>query len=97
MGKNGVAVIVLDGIKWLSENHIEDGLDHEYFPVLTRKYLDYRKNRCELVDEPEKQPNRIFWHEDFATKIIMDCRTQGSCKFKRRLGFRLHDVIFADL
>ena len=36
MGKN-VKVIVPGVIKWLNENHIEDGLDLENLPVLTRK------------------------------------------------------------
>ena len=69
-------------------------MDHAHLPDLTRKYhSDYRKHRYELIDEPKKEPNRIFLHEDLAIKKIMFCRTQESCKFKRKLGFKLHDVI----
>ena len=35
----------------------------------------------------------FFLHEDLAKKVILDCRTPESCKFKRKLGFRLHGVI----
>ena len=82
MGKTAVEVIVVNGIKWFNKKHIEDRLDHANSPVLTRKYhLDYRKHRYELVDEPKKQPNRFFLHEDLTLKIIMDCKTSESCRF----------------
>ena len=32
---------------------------------------------------------------DLALKVIMDCRTDISCNFKRNLEFKLHDVINA--
>ena len=32
-------------------------------------------------------------HIDLALKIIVGCRTDKSCSFKRNLGFKLHDVI----
>lgn len=32
-------------------------------------------------------------HEGIAMKVIMDCRTLESLKFKRKPGFRLHDMI----
>ena len=38
MGKNGVEVMVVNGIKWVNENHIKEGLDHANLPVRTRKY-----------------------------------------------------------
>ena len=54
-GGNGVEVIVLNGIKWLNEKHIEERLDHANLPVFTRKYRSkYRKHRYELLDEPKK-------------------------------------------
>ena len=62
MGKNGVEVIVDNGVLWLNEKHIEEGLDHPHLPVLTRKYhSDNRKQRYELVNEPKKQLSRIFY------------------------------------
>ena len=30
---------------------------------------------------------------DLALKIIIGCRTDESCSFKRNLGFKLHDLI----
>lgn len=35
--KSGVEVIVLNGIKWLNKKHGEEKIDHENFPVITRK------------------------------------------------------------
>ena len=37
--------------------------------------------------------DRRFIHVDLALKVIMNSRTDESCKFKRNLGFKLHDVI----
>ena len=46
---------------WLNEKHVGEGLDHKNLRVTTVKYfLDHGKHRYELVDEPKKQPNRIF-------------------------------------
>ena len=53
----------------------------------------YTKNRYELVDETIKQSNRRFLRIDLALKIIMDCRTNKSCRLKRNLGLNLHYVI----
>ena len=41
----------------------------------------------------KKKQRRTFLHNDLALKIIMNCRTDESCSFKRNLGFRLHNVI----
>ena len=63
-------------------------------PSITNKYNKiYKKCRCELVNEPIKQPNRRFLRKDLALKIIMDCRTDESCNLKKNLGFTLHDMI----
>ena len=35
----------------------------------------------------------MYSHEGIIISVIMHCRTPDSCKFKRRLGFKLHDVI----
>ena len=53
----------------------------------------YKKRRNELVNNPKKQSNRRFLHSNLALKIIMDCRTDKSCNLKRKLGFKLLDVI----
>ena len=61
---------------------------------ITIKYdLVYKKHRHELVDEPKKQPNRIFLRNDLALKVIMDHRTEESCNLKGNLGFSLRDGI----
>ena len=53
----------------------------------------YKKHRCDLVNKPIKQSDRRFLHIDLALKIIMDCRTDKSCSFKKNLGFKLYDMI----
>ena len=47
-------------------------LDHKHLSVTTVKYLsDYRKHRCKLVDEQEKNKNKKL----LASKVIIGCRT----------------------
>ena len=74
--RNDIETIVdNDGILWLNEKHIEEGLDHKNFREIIRKYhSDHRKHRYELVKEPKKQCNRIFIDEKLAVRVIMDCR-----------------------
>ena len=94
-GGNGIEVIADEnGELWLNEGNIEEGLDCVCLRNTTKKYPSKcRKHRCEIVDEPKEQPHRIFIHDDLAIKIIMDSKTDESCNFKRRLGFKLYDVI----
>ena len=47
-----------------------------------------QKTQNELIDEPIKQPKRRFLRIDLALKIIMGCRADESCIFKRNLGFK---------
>ena len=35
----------------------------------------------------------MYAHEGIIIPVIMHCRTPESCKFKRSLGFKLHNVI----
>ena len=42
----------------------------------------------------KKKKNRIFIHNELATKTIMDCRTTTTHKFRKRLGFKQYDIIF---
>ena len=94
--KNNDIEVVIDGVNTLrlNEKHIEEQLGHKSLPIITTKCDKiYKKHRYELVDEPIKQPNRRFLRIDLALKIIMDCRTDESCRLKRNLGFNLHDVI----
>ena len=81
------------GKLWLNERHVEKKLGHKNLPALTNQYpKEYKKQRSEL-NESTNQPNRRFIHVDLALKVIMNSRTDESCKFKRNLGFTLHDVI----
>ena len=81
-------------VKW-NEGHVQEQLGLTNLPALTNKYDEkYKKCRYEL-NESTKQSHRRFIRNDLALKIIMDCRTDKSCNFKRNLGFTLHDVINA--
>ena len=94
--ENNDIEVIIDGVNtlWLNERPIEKKLSHKNLPAITNKYDKiYKKHRYELVDEPIKQPNRRLLGTDLALKIIMGCRTDKSCSFKRNLGFKLHDVI----
>ena len=91
---NGIEVITDKlGKLWLNERHVQKQLGHKNLPALTNKYdKEYKKQRSELNGSTE-QPNKRFIRADLALKIIMDCRTDESCKFKKMLGFKIHDVI----
>ena len=53
-----------------------------------KKYnSNHTKNRCELVEKPKKQFNRIFIDKKLAIKLIIDCRTTMGHKFRTRLRF----------
>ena len=91
---NGIEVIADKlGKLWLNERHVEKKLGHKNLPALTNQYpKEYKKQRSEL-NESTEQPNRRFIHVKLALKVIMNCRTDESCKFKKKLGFKIHDVI----
>ena len=95
MKKNDIEAIVDDiNTLWLNEKHVERKLGHKNLQFIINKYDKmYKKHKHELVNNPKKQPNRIFLRSDLALKIIMNCRADESCNLKRNLGFRLHDVI----
>ena len=77
---NGIEPIIDNmGNLWLNEKHIEQELAHKNLPDVTNKYDPvYKKHRYELVNDPEKQPNRRFLRSDLLLKIIMNCRTDES-------------------
>ena len=56
--------------------------------IITKYQSAHRKHKYELVEEPNKQWNRILIHEKLAIKVIMDCRTTLAHKFGTRLGFK---------
>ena len=49
----------------------------------------YKRHGSKLIDGKKF----LYSHEGIIISVIMHCRTPDSCKFKRRLGFKLHDVI----
>ena len=81
------------GELWLNERHVQEQLGLKNLPALRNQYpKEYKKHRSEL-NESTEQPNRRFIHVKLALKVIMNCRTDESCKFKRNLEFTLQDVI----
>ena len=47
---------IINGILWLNENHLEEGLDDTNLRGTTSKYLsNHRNHKYELVDEPERK------------------------------------------
>ena len=79
---NGIEVITdeFDEL-WLNERHVQKQLRLKNLPALTKKYdKEYKKQRSELNGSTE-QPHRRFIHEKLALKVIIDCRTDESCKF----------------
>ena len=93
--RNGIESIVdIDGILWLNEKHIKEGLDHKTLRETTMKYhSDHIKHWYELVTKPKKQCNVIFTDKKIAVRVIMVCRTIFANKFRTRLVFKRHDVI----
>ena len=89
--KNNDIEGIVDGIGalWLNKKHIEKKLGHKNLPVITSKY----EQVYDLLNRPKKQPNRRFLRTDFC--VMMNCRTDESynLKKKKKLGFRLHDII----
>ena len=92
---NGIEVIVDSAnALWLNEKNIEEKLGHKNLPIISNRYNKiYKKSRYELVNKPIEQSNRTFLHISLALKITMDCRTDKSCSFLKKLGFKLYDVI----
>ena len=79
---NGIEVITdKNGGLWLNERHIQKQLRLKKLPALTNKYdKEFKKQRPKL-NESTKQSHRRFIHVDLALKVIMDCRTDESCKY----------------
>ena len=54
---------------------------NKHFQAVTNKYdKEYKKQRSEL-NISTNQPHRRFIRADLALRVIMDCRTDESCKF----------------
>ena len=88
--RNGVETTVDNyELLWLNEKHKEEGLDHEKLWVTTvNNLLDHKKHRYELLNEPVKQPHRLFVDKELTIKVFMDCRITAPHKFQTRIGFK---------
>ena len=94
--ENNDTEVIVDSVNalWINEKNIEEKLGYKNVPAITNQCNKIcKKHRHELVDKPIKQPKRRFLHIDLALKIIMDCGTDKSCSFLKKLGFKLHDVV----
>ena len=92
---NGIEVITdeFDQL-WLNERHVQKQLGLKNLPALTNKYdKQYKKTDLNELNKSTTQSHRRFTHVDLALKVIINSRTDDSCKSKRKLGFTLHDVI----
>ena len=52
--RNCVETINNDGMLWLNDKNIEEGLHHKNLWEITTKYSDHRKHKYEIVDQPKK-------------------------------------------
>ena len=72
---------------WLNVKHIEERLDNENLQEITIKYHSgHRNHGYKRVTETKKQCNRTFIDKNLAIKVIMDCRTTSTHKFRTRSG-----------
>ena len=98
-GRNGIETIIdNDGILWLNDKHLEEGLDHKNLLEISAKcHSDHSviqmSHRHELDNKSENQYNRNFIDIKLDTRVIMDCRTTSAHKFRTRLGFKQYDII----
>ena len=68
------------GKLWLNERHVQQKLGLKNLPAITNQYPKEYKNQRSELNESTNQPNRRFIHADLALKIIMNSRTDESCK-----------------
>ena len=86
-----------DGLLWLIEEHIEEGLNHKNLREITIKHHpDHKSHRYGLVEKSKKQVNIIFMDGKLGIEAIMDYKTILTHKFRTRLGFRQYDLILTN-
>ena len=81
---NGIEVIADKfGKLQLNERHVQKQLGLKNLPASTNNYdKEYKKKRFEL-NKSTKQSHRRFTSVDLALKVIMDCRKDESCNFRK--------------
>ena len=83
---NGIEVITDQfGKLRLNERHIQKQLGLKNLLALTNKYDEEYKKQRSKFNESTKQSHRRFIHVDLALKVIIDCRTDESCKFFKKI------------
>ena len=92
---NGIEVITDEFDQLLlNERHVQKQLGLKNLPVLINIYdKEYKKKNRSELNKSTTQSHRRFIHVDLGLKVIMNSRIDDSCKFKRKLGFKLHGVI----
>ena len=91
-------------VVWIKMIDIQQKLDVKNIDHLVDKELKAKFKTNNLTDEQIKKykihgselidgEKFMYAHEGVIIPVIMHCRTPESCKFKRNLGFKLHDVI----
>ena len=93
--KSVIRIKMIDIQKKLDLKNIHDLVDKEIkdkFKINNPKNEQIKKYKIhgsELIDGEKF----MYAHEGVIIPVIMHCRTPESCKFKRNLGLKLHDVI----
>ena len=91
-------------VLWIKIIDIQKKLDVKNIHELVVKEVKGKFKTNNLTDEQIKKYKRhgselihgekfVYAHQGIIIPVIMHCRTPESCKFKRGLGFKLHDVI----
>ena len=91
-------------VLWIKMIDIQKKLDVKNIHDLVDKEIKDKFKTNNLTDEQIKKykiygtelidgGKFIYVHERVIIPVIMHCRTPESCKFKRNLGFKLHDLI----
>ena len=70
--RNGVETIVdSNGILWVNEKHIEEGLDHKNLWLTTVKYLSgSRKHTYNQVDEQKNNSTEFLYTKNWQPKTL---------------------------
>ena len=91
-------------VLWIKMIDIQTKLDVKNIHGLVNKEIKGKFQTNNLTDEQIKKYERhgselidgekfLYANEGFIIPVIMHCRTPESRKFKRSLGFKIHDVI----
>ena len=86
---------MIDIQKKLDVKNIHDLVDKEITDKFKTNNLTDERIKKYKIHGSELINGEIFMyaHEGVIIPVIMHCRTPEPCKFKRNLGFKLHDVI----